>query len=118
MCIRGDVYFIDFGKNIGSKQSGIRPGVVVSNDKANAYSPVVTVVPLTGKIHKKRFLPTQVLIPKDSGSGLRRDSLALAEQVATIDKECLKDYCGNVSDLQIMERLTLALQIQIGAVGS
>ena len=44
MCKRGDVYYVDFGMNIDTrKQSGIRPAVIVSNNKANAHSPVITV---------------------------------------------------------------------------
>ena len=36
MCRRGDIYNVDFGKNIESrKQYGIRPALVVSNNRAN-----------------------------------------------------------------------------------
>lgn len=63
MCKRGDIYFVDFGQNIDTcKQSGIRPAVIVSNNRANEHSPVITVVPLTSKIYKKRMLPTHVYI--------------------------------------------------------
>lgn len=52
MCKRGDIYFVDFGQNIDTcKQSGIRPAVIVSNNRANEHSPVITVVPLTSKIY-------------------------------------------------------------------
>ena len=58
MCKRGDVYYVDFGHNIEScKQSGIRTAVIVSNNRANVYSPVITVVPLTSRIHKKGRSP-------------------------------------------------------------
>ena len=51
MCKRGDIYFVDFGQNIDTcKQSGIRPAVIVSNNRANKHYPVITVVPLTSKI--------------------------------------------------------------------
>ena len=88
MCKRGDIYFVDFGQNIESnKQCGIRPAVIVSNNRANEHSPVITVVPLTGRTYKKRFLPTHVFIPRSCG--LDRNSLALAEQVEAIDKKNL-----------------------------
>lgn len=116
MCRRGDIYYVDFGQNIGCKQSGVRPAVVVSNNKANEHSPVVTVVPLTSRIYKKRFLPTHVLIPRSAGCGLDKSSLALAEQVETIDKILLLERRGCVEDAAIMEKITRALQIQIGAV--
>ena len=114
MCKRGDIYFVDFGQNIESnKQCGIRPAVIVSNNRANEHSPVITVVPLTGRTYKKRHLPTHVFIPKSCG--LDRNSLALAEQVEALDKKCLGEKIGEISDDTVMEKLTVALQIQIGA---
>lgn len=113
---RGDVYYVDFGNNQDShKQSGLRPAVVVSNNKANANSPIVTVVPLSARVWKRRYLPTHVYIPKRVGTGLTRPSLALAEQVETLDKRCFGEKLGEIEDDVIMEKLTVALQIQIGA---
>lgn len=115
MCRRGDIYYVDFGKNDNSyKQSGIRPAVVVSNNKANTNAPVVTVIPLTGKVWKKKHLPTHVLIPKQIHTGLNRASMALAEQVETLDKNLLKDKIGEIANEEVMKRITVALQIQIG----
>ena len=114
MCKRGEIYFVDFGDNIGSfKQSGTRPAVVVSNNKANTHSPVVTVVPLTSKT-RKTHLPTHVLIPTTAGVGLNRTSLALAEQVETLDKDRLLDYKGEITSKKVMGQITTALQVQIG----
>lgn len=115
MCRRGDIYFVNFGKKKGSEQGGIRPAVVVSNNRANRYSPVVTVVPLSAKIWKKRFLPTHVQIPLEKSSGLNKPSMALAEQVETLDKTRLGRKIGKVYDALLMEEITVALQIQIGA---
>ena len=111
MCKRGDIYYVDFGQNIDSnKQCGIRPAVIVSNNRANEHSPVITVVP--SRTYKKRSLPTHVFIPK--GCGLERNSLALAEQVEAIDKKNLREKRGQITDVVIMERITQAIQIQIG----
>ena len=33
MCKRGDIYYVDFGKKAGSEQGGVRPALVVSNNK-------------------------------------------------------------------------------------
>ncbi|MFR8846435.1 MAG: type II toxin-antitoxin system PemK/MazF family toxin [Waltera sp.] len=38
MCKRGDIYYVDFGEKDGSKQGGVRPALVVSNNKANKHS--------------------------------------------------------------------------------
>ena len=115
MCRRGDVYYVDFGKDTDTrKQSGIRPAVVVSNNMANLYSPVITVVPLTSKINKKRFLPTHVFIPATAGCGLNCGSVALAEQVEAIDKDRLMDKKGSILSTEIMAEITRAIQIQVG----
>ena len=116
MCKRGDIYYVDFGDDYNSsKQCGIRPAVVVSNNKANTFSPIITVVPLTSKIHKKRTLPTHVMVPPSVCSGLERSSMALAEQVETIDKSQLREHKGSIINTKVMGEITRALQIQIGA---
>ena len=118
MCKRGDVFFADLGRDFSTSiQNGIRPVLIVSNDMANTHSPVVTIVPLTGQVHKKESLPTHVYTPKNCGSGLSRPSVALAEQVSSISKSQLQDYKGHITDRSIMDAVTTALQVQIGAVG-
>lgn len=115
MCKRGDIYFVNFGEKDGSKQGGIRPALVVSNNKANLHSPVVTVVPLSARVWKKKYLPTHVQIPKRKSCGLDKPSMALAEQVETLDKKRLGEKIGEVLDDMVMQQVTVALQIQIGA---
>ena len=104
---RGEVYFVDFGKDKTThKQCGIRPAVIVSNNRGNGHGPTVTVVPLTGNIHKRPEMPTHVQIPLSSCIGLKRPSMALAEQVDTVDKitihhsSCLPPYGMQVLLLQ------------------
>ena len=82
---RGDILWADLGMfPTTSVQGGVRPVIVVSNNKANTYSSVITVVPLTSRIYKKRYLPTHVFISKYDMTGIRKGSLALAEQVSLI----------------------------------
>ena len=40
MCIRdsGDVYYADLSPVVGSEQGGMRPVVIIQNDKGNRYS--------------------------------------------------------------------------------
>lgn len=116
MCRRGEIYNIDFGNNEDShKQCGIRPALVVSNNRANENSPMVTVVPLTARVWKKKYLPTHVQIPLTASIGLSKPSMALAEQVEALDKSHLMEKLGEVYDELVMQEITIALQIQIGA---
>lgn len=82
---RGDILFVDMGiQPEGSIQGGLRPVVVISNNQANKFSPVVTVVPLSTKIKKKRNLPTHVFVPVNESNGLGVHSIALGEQVTSM----------------------------------
>jgi mRNA interferase MazF len=62
---RGDIFYVDFGKDVvGSEQGGRRPVVVIQNRKGNMYSPTVIVAVITSKINKTK-LPTHVEISSD-----------------------------------------------------
>lgn len=78
----------------GRVQHGTRPVVIVSNDVANNFSPIVTAVPLTSN-RKAATLPTHVCL---RGYGLAATSIAKCEQVMALDKSCLIRRLGEVSD--------------------
>lgn len=91
-------------------QYGRRPVVIVSNDAANAHSPVITVVPLTTQMHK-HHLPTHVYL---AGQGLNRASIALCEQVMALDKTHLLRRIGIVYKPFDRMALSHALAVQLG----
>lgn len=109
---RGDIYYANLhSKTLGSSvQSGRRPVIIVQNDVGNTYSPTTIVVPLTSKA-KKRYLPTHVMIQANDVNGLRRDSVALLEQVQAMDKTDLCEYVGSIQDMKCVDR---ALAVSIG----
>ena len=47
-----DVIQVDLGRSFGSEQGGIRPAVIVQNNKGNKFSPTVLVIPMTSEIKK------------------------------------------------------------------
>jgi mRNA interferase MazF len=111
---RGDIVIANITEVPGTSiQSGIRPVVVISNDKANTYSPVVTVVPLTSRINKKRYLPTHVYVSRSELTGLVKPTLVLAEQVTSIDVQSILHRCGRMNKRD-MQRITNAVSIQLG----
>ena len=113
MCRRGDIYYADLGAPGGSRQSGLRPVLVVSNDTANVHAPVITVVPLTSK-RKAMYMPTHVLLPRRAATGLKHTSVALVEQVTTIDKAQLQNQTGRMLDERLIGKVAQALQVQLG----
>ena len=51
MCRIGDIYTAELDADIeGSLQSGIRPVLIISNNKANEFSPVITIIPITSRL--------------------------------------------------------------------
>lgn len=103
---RGDIFYVNRSRSVGSEQQAGRPGIIVSNDKNNAFSNTVEVVYLTTR--QKRDLPTHVSI---RATGI--PSTALCEQVHSIDVQRLADYCGSCSNQEI-QALDIALQISLG----
>lgn len=113
---RGDIFFVDFGTSNGRVQGSKRPACVVSNEKCNEMSPVITVVALTSNVEKAKAkkLPTQVFISKECG--LTSDSIALCEQPRSIDKSQLDYNIGKIGtvDNETMILIEKALMIQVG----
>lgn len=111
---RGDILYVDMGEQYqGSMQGGMRPVVVVSNNMANKHSTVLTVVPLSTKINKKKNLPTHVFVSAYKSEGLEQHSIALCEQVTSIDYVRIIENMGKV-DKETLDRITKAVQVQVG----
>jgi mRNA interferase MazF len=109
---RGEIWLANLGKREGSIQSGIRPVIIVSNDKNNEHSPTVNVIPITSNINKNN-LPVHVYIGIECG--LLKPSVALVEQDTTIDKTMLIKKIGQCT-YQTMERINKAILIQKGLI--
>ena len=109
---RGDIYLADLGNGIGSEQHGVRPVLVVQNNKGNHFSPTVTVLPITTKIHKSKGLPTHVII--SDKYGLEQRSSIMAEQIVTIDRSRFFTYLGSISDKEMDKDVNKAIRIQLG----
>ncbi len=109
---RGEVYYANLPFLGGHEQSGIRPVVVLQNNKGNAYSPTLLVSPVTSR--KKKYLPTHVRIADNWG--LSRDSMVLLEQIMTLDKSRMRDFICAL-DERTMERIDKALKVSLGIKG-
>ena len=107
---RGDLYYADLGKGIGSEQEGYRPVVIIQNNTGNKYSPTVIVAPVTTNHEAKAKLPTHCYIGAESGLGTL--SVILLEQLRTIDKKRLGNYIGRLNQTRL-QKLNQALAISI-----
>ena len=92
---RGEIYIADMCMNIGSEQGGVRPVLILQNNKGNKYSPTTIIVCLSSKIHSKAKIPTHYLLPELNG--LKYPSMVLCEQIKVIDKDRLIKKIGKIN---------------------
>lgn len=107
---RGDMYYANLGKGVGSEQEGYRPVVIIQNNIGNRFSPTVIIAAITSKVGVKPRLPTHYFI--DSEDGLELPSVILMEQLRTIDKHRLGKYIGHLKP-QHIDGMNRALAVSI-----
>ena len=108
--LRGDMYYADLGRGIGSEQEGYRPVLIIQNDTGNKHSPTVIVAAISSKVDAKAKLPTHYLLKAENG--LELPSLVLMEQLRTIDKRRLKDKVCHL-DSAMLDKVNHALEISL-----
>lgn len=111
--LRGDMYYADLGKGIGSEQEGYRPVVIIQNNVGNKHSPTVIIASITSKRDAKAKLPTHYLI--EAEDGLEMPSIVLLEQLRTIDKRRLSSFIGHLSERHI-QGINHALAVSVGLI--
>ena len=109
--LRGDMYYADLGRGIGSEQKGYRPVLIIQNNVGNKHSPTVIIAAITSKVGIKAKLPTHYFV--NTESGLEAPSIVLLEQIRTIDKKRLDSYIGHLSDAHI-DGIDKALAVSVG----
>ena len=109
---RGDMFYADLSPVVGSEQGGIRPVIIIQNDVGNKYSPTVIAAAITSQTGKTK-LPTHREI-NSSLSGLKNNSVVLAEQIRTIDKSRLKERIGHIDDESVIHKINDALGVSFG----
>ena len=90
-------------------QSGVRPVVIVSNDTANQCTSLVSIVPLTSNLARPD-IPTRIVI---RSRFLNQASMALCDQVMTIDKARLKERMGAVEHQHERMAICHCMQVQL-----
>lgn len=111
---RGDIYYANLYPIIGCEQDGIRPVVVIQNEMANEYSPVVLIAPLTSRVDSKPKLGTHVYV--DKNGKITHNSIILMEQIRVLDKSRLGSYICTLNKEKLQEidkALICSFQIDI-----
>lgn len=101
-CLRGEIYYIDFGEGIGSEQKGTRPALVVQNNIGNKFSTTTIVAAITTKEkNREKHIPTHYAL--GGICGLKKRSVVLLEQIRTVEKNRITGYIGKLTDNQMKE---------------
>src|ERR1700730_15232291 len=85
---RGEIYLVTLDPTVGHEIKKTRPALVIQNDITNEYLGTTIVVPITSSV-RLPLSPTHVLIVKGAASGLDITSMALFEQIRTVDRKRL-----------------------------
>ncbi|HEY84877.1 MAG TPA: type II toxin-antitoxin system PemK/MazF family toxin [Chloroflexi bacterium] len=107
---RGDIFTVDLEPVRGAEQGKARPALVIQNDIGNRHSPIIVVAALTSGNYVR--FPVNVAVKAPEG-GLKNDSLALLNQIRSIDKSRLGRHWGRLS-AETMDRIDVALKISLG----
>ena len=95
---KGDIYLIEFGRNIGSELNDTHMGIIMQESSKNIFSNTVIVVPISSS--PKLYDTHEKIINSDIKNG-RLDKLpskAKAEQITCIDKARLVHKIGEVTN--------------------
>lgn len=82
---RGEIYWVNLPDSNGRELREIHPCLVISNNRQNAASPLITVMPITSLKESDKVFSFQVAIK------LKKDSVILVDQIQTIDRNKFKD---------------------------
>jgi|SRR3989344_1103556 len=107
---RGDIVLVNLEPVKGSEQGGIRPCLIIQNDKGNKYSPLTIIAPLTSKEFTKEY-PTNVLVSRED-SYLDKDSTILLNQIRTIDKSRIIKKISSLNSF-LMNQVDMAIKISL-----
>ena len=108
---RGEIYYADLSPVVGSEQGGVRPVLILQNDIGNKYAPTVIVSAITSQLGKAK-LPTHIELSAIEYN-LPKDSVALLEQIRTLDKRRLQGKVTSLSP-QKMQEVNRAILISLG----
>ena len=109
---RGEIYLVALDPTVGHEIKKTRPAVVIQNDTTNEYFGTTIVAPITSSV-RLPLSPTHVLIMEGGPSGLTSTSMALFDQIRTVDKTRLVKLLGRI-DSETLSQVDHAIKASLG----
>ena len=109
---KGEIYLIEFGKNIGTELNNIHMGIIMQNSFKNSNSSTIVVIPISSS--NKIYDSHEKILDKDviEGKLNKIPCKAKAEQIMCIDKSRLIHKIGRMSD-DFIKRLEVKIKINL-----
>lgn len=107
----GEIYYYDFGEHKDSRQSGMRPALVIQDDRLNSNSSTTIVAAIT-TTGKKEDLLSHVIL--NCNFGLKRPSMVMFEQITSVNQSDLLEYIGKVDSDYILRKIKESIRKTFG----
>ncbi len=108
---RGEIWLANLNPAQGSEQAGIRPVIIMQDDRLSQMTSTVITIPLTTNL-RRAALPTCLLIARGDGE-IERDSVALCHQMRVLDTSRLQRRLGLLPD-DIIQGLEVRILFTLG----
>lgn len=112
---KGDIFYVNLGKEKNGHiqnggHGGVRPCIIVNNNVACLYSPVLLVVPISSSAARvMRKFPTHLVLE----GTLKKKSVALFEQILTVNRSQLRGKIATLPD-NLMQSADEMLKVAFG----
>jgi len=107
------IYRANLDPVVGSEQGKTRPVIIISEDSINSFLNIVNVIPVTSRKPGRKIYPNEVILAANA-YGLVKESIALCQQIRTLDKARLSHWYGEISNKQKQSEIIEALCFQLG----
>ena len=105
---QGAIWLINLDPAVYSETGKTRPGLIVSINAMNVYSPRIIIAPITSSVGK--LYPFEVFLAKGVG-GLDKDSKIMLDQIRSIDKKRLTQKIGELDFKTLKNACVIACKL-------
>ena len=108
---RGEIYLTALDPTVASEIQKTRPALVIQNDMSNRLGQTTTVAPITSTV-RFPLSPVHAPLAADQVTGLSVPSVALLNQIRTVDRRRLIKRLGAI-DPETLAQVDEALRISL-----